>query len=148
MTKKLVLTGVVFFSLLQCSAFASGLAVNRESAKLRSYPGLNASGIILEVPRHYPLKIREERGEFFRVEDYKARRGWIHVSAVDRAPSVVVNTSIANIRKGPGLDHAILFKAQEGVAFRLLENNGQWLQVRHGSGSTGWINKSLVWGSE
>jgi SH3-like domain-containing protein len=146
MAKKLMITCIIFWSLLHGSAFAGGLAVNTNLANIRSYPGLGDSGIILQVPRYYPLKIREERGEFFRVEDYKARLGWVHASTVDKTPSIIVRANIANIRKGPGEDHEILFKAQEGVAFRLLENNGSWLQVRHESGRTGWISKSLVWG--
>jgi SH3-like domain-containing protein len=148
MINKLMLTGIILLSLLHGSAFASGLAVNKDLANIRNYPGPGDSGVILQVPRYYPLKVREQRGEFLRVEDYKARLGWIHASTVDQIPTIIVRANIANLRKGPGLDQDILFKAQEGVAFRLLENNGSWLQVRHASGKTGWISKSLVWGHD
>ena len=53
---------------------------------------------------------------------------------------------VVNLRKGPGLDHEIICKAEKGVAFKVIKKQEDWLEVLHESGKRGWIYKKLVWG--
>ena len=143
--KQLAMTIALFF-LLQGSSLATTLSVSSNSTNLRSYPDLNGSRVLLQVPRYYPLRVKEKQDDFYKVQDYQARTGWIHNSVVDYSKGVVVKSRIVNIRRGPGTQYGISFKAQEGVAFKVLQEKGEWLQVMHESSRKGWIYKPLVWG--
>ncbi len=143
-TKITAAAAVVLF--LPASVFAAGLAVTGSSCNLRTDPDLNSSyNIMLRIPRHYPLRVKDKQGDFFKVSDYKTRTGWIHNSVVGELATAVVKVPMVNIRKGPGTGYDILCKAQEGVAFRILEDKGKWLKVEHESNRTGWLYSSLVW---
>jgi N-acetylmuramoyl-L-alanine amidase len=57
----------------------------------------------------------------------------------------IVTGSVVNVRKGPGLNFAVVAKAQAGQEVETLEKSGDWLKVRLNSGGTeGWVHKSLV----
>lgn len=130
------------------NAFSQTLCVKVRTADLRSSPSFTGSVVLLQVPRHYPLIVQAENGDFLRVSDFLGREGWIAKSLLGEQEGVVVNARVANVRSGPGEDHAVLFKARQGVTFRVLEVGSDWLRVKHESGKQGWIYKSLVWGLE
>ena len=46
---------------------------------------------------------------------------------------------------GDSDDENHIFKADGGVAFRVMGEKGNWLQVEHETGVTGWLFKDLVW---
>ncbi|MBI5063989.1 MAG: hypothetical protein HZB87_11145, partial [Desulfatitalea sp.] len=33
----------------------------------------------------------------------------------------------------------------KGIPFKVLQTKGQWLQVEHADGDSGWLMKNLVW---
>ncbi|MBW2259979.1 MAG: SH3 domain-containing protein [Deltaproteobacteria bacterium] len=72
--------------------------------------------------------------------------GWIHHSLLKEIPAVIVKGSLVNIREGPGTDAKVLFQAESGVSFKVVEKKGKWLRVKHADGDTGWIHDSLIWG--
>lgn len=126
---------------------AEMVAVSQNRADIRSSPSEVVSTVIMQVPRYYPLSTRESQHDFLKVTDYQGKSGWIEKSNVDKTRTVVINTAgRANIRSGPGKDNKIVFKAHEGVCFKVLAEKGGWLQIQHESGVKGWIYKGLVWG--
>ena len=50
----------------------------------------------------------------------------------------------ANVREGPGMQHAVLFSADAGDDLTGLGYLGDWVRVMDGSGRTGWIARALV----
>jgi len=50
----------------------------------------------------------------------------------------------ANVRSGPGLDFAVSFTADSGVALSGLSYLGEWVRVTNDAGNEGWIFGSLV----
>ena len=128
------------------SAFGRMSQVVGKTAALRSSPSLTGSIVLLQVPRHYPLQIEGEQGDFLRVRDYRGQDSWIEKQLVGDGSGVIVKADLANLRSGPGSDSQILFKARRGVTFRVLDDRSGWLQVEHASGRQGWIYKELVWG--
>jgi uncharacterized protein YgiM (DUF1202 family) len=60
---------------------------------------------------------------------------------------VVVTSEIANVRKAPGTDSAIVFRAQQGVVLNYLDRKGDWLKVSYTGQGAGWIFHTLVWGN-
>ncbi len=132
--------------LFTSQSFGQFMCVNERTANLRSSPSLTGSLVVLQAPRHYPLQVQEENGDFLRVRDYQGRDGWVAKSVVAPANGVVVNAGTVNVRSGPGKNHAVIFKARKGVTFRVHQDQMGWIYVEHESGKKGWIFKDLVWG--
>jgi uncharacterized protein YgiM (DUF1202 family) len=134
-----------FIILAAGSVQAAMVAVSGNLAEIRSSPSPVLSRVILQVPRYYPLSVEESQGDFLKVTDYLGNTGWIAKSRVEQTRTIVVKAEKVNLRKGPGQNNPIIFKAQEGVAFKVIGEKDDWLEVQHESGMTGWIFKDLVW---
>ena len=134
---------------LSIATFASAeiLSVKKKSVEISNSSNPYIAQVILVVPRHYPLKVIQEDGGYYKVSDYMGREGWVDKAAIEAGRTVVVKVSRGNIRKGPGTEQELLFRANRGVVFKVLERKNEWLKVEHESKRVGWIARSLVWGS-
>lgn len=139
---------VLIFSILFCgTSFAQIVTVVAPTANIRSSPSMEDSYVVLEAPRNYPLSVQSQRGDFFEVRDFLGRKGWIQKSLIDeKARGVVVEVSSMNVRQGPGTGYPVVFRAEQGVAFKVLGAKDGWLHVEHAGGQSGWVYKSLTWG--
>lgn len=61
-------------------------------------------------------------------------------------PLQLRTVSVANLRKGPGLDTAVILSLQEGQALVGYSYLGLWVRVKTDDGHGGWIHYSLVVG--
>jgi SH3-like domain-containing protein len=137
-------TLLIFF---MCGVSSAGtVSVAVQSADLRSAPSVTESMVVLQIPENYPLTILEDKEDFYFVSDFAGRTGWIHKSNISESKGVVVAGEIANLRKGPGMEHEIVCKAEKGVAFKVIGSQENWLEVVDESNNKGWMYKSLVWG--
>ena len=134
---------------LSVATFASAeiLSVKNNSVEISDSSNPYIAQVILVVPRHYPLKVVQEDGKYYKVSDYIGREGWVDKTAIGAGRTVVVKVGRGNIRTGPGTEHDLLFKANRGVAFKVLERKDEWLKIEHESKRVGWISRSLVWGN-
>jgi SH3-like domain-containing protein len=60
------------------------------------------------------------------------------------AQRMAVGSDVANIRSGPGTDHAILWKAEKYYPVDIIKKTGKWYQIRDFEGDQGWIHASLL----
>ena len=128
-------------------ASADILSLTNNSVEIRDSSNPYIAQVVLVVPRNYPLSVIEEEGEYYKVSDFKGHEGWVNKTDVAPGRAVVVKVNSANIRKGPGTGHDLLFHANRGVAFKVLERKDDWLKVEHKSRRICWISLSLVWGN-
>ena len=140
---------VAILLVLSVGTFSSAdiLSVTKHSAEIRDSSNPYLAQVVLVVPQNYPLTVVEADGEYFRVSDFMGREGWVKKTAIASGRTVVVKVANGNLRKGPGVGHDLLFRANRGVAFKVLEQKGGWLRVEHESRRTGWISSDLVWGN-
>ncbi|WP_169823950.1 SH3 domain-containing protein [Bacillus marinisedimentorum] len=54
-----------------------------------------------------------------------------------------VNVNTLNVRKGPGLNHAIIMKIHKGESYQVTSGNGDWLELSI-NGKRGWVAGWLV----
>jgi SH3-like domain-containing protein len=141
-----IVTTIFFTLLLAGNSFGQFLCIKTGTANVHSSPSLKGSYVLLQVPRHYPLDVQAEKGDFLQVRDFEGREGWVTKSMVGPETGVVIGTSSANVRSGPGETYEVIFKARKGVTFLVTETRNDWLKVEHESGRKGWVHKSLVWG--
>lgn len=137
---------ILAFFLVSSLCHAEIVTVTTHTATLWTQPGGKNAFEILKIPRYYPLSVQERGNSYIKAIDYKGQTGWILANQIGTQRGVVVEVASVNIRKGPGATYPILFKAFQGVTFKVLAEKEGWLKVRHENGEIGWVLKSLTWG--
>ncbi len=126
------------------------VSVAGEKVNLRKGPSTQYP-VIWELGKGFPLRVIGSQGNWIKVSDFESDVGWIYKNLVSRKPHLIVKTNRnsnarINIRSGPGTRYEVVGKAQYGVVFETLKRGKGWVQVRHESGLTGWVKRSLLWG--
>lgn len=126
------------------------VSVSGEKVNLRKGPS-TSDPIIWELGKGFPLKVVGSKGSWYKVSDFENDVGWIYKNLVSRKPHLIVKVNKnskdqINIRSGPGTAYQVVGKAQYGVVFETLQRKSGWVKVRHETGFTGWIKRSLLWG--
>jgi SH3-like domain-containing protein len=126
------------------------VSVSGEKVNLRKGPS-TSDPIIWELGKGFPLKVVGSKGSWYKVSDFENDVGWIYKNLVSRKPHLIVKVNKKskdqiNIRSGPGTAYQVVGKAQYGVVFETLQRKSGWVKVRHETGFTGWIKRSLLWG--
>ena len=148
--------GILFLLLLltwSVCGQAAGItmvSVAGEKVNLRKGPSTHY-GVAWELGRGFPLRVIGSKGNWFKVADFESDVGWIYKKLVSKKPHLIVKANKnskarINIRSGPGTKYRIIGKAEYGVVFETLERGRGWVKVRHETGLTGWIKRSLLWG--
>jgi SH3-like domain-containing protein len=97
--------------------------------------------------RFTPYRVIGSDEDWLNVRDVDGSEGWLNVSVVKEDACVIVVGRKANIRRGPGLDQAVLWEVELGYPFRVIGGGyGGWLEVTDEDEVRGWISEELVWG--
>ena len=124
------LFGTLFFS----SVFAADfLTVTTDKATIKTGPGKN-NPTSMELFQGYPLKVIKKDGEWYQVTDFEGDTGFIHQGSVKKGDTVIVTS-----------EKSVNMRAETDTKASVVADVGQWTQVRHNSGTTGWIFNTLVW---
>jgi SH3-like domain-containing protein len=123
----------------------AGVKVNLRKGPSTQYP------IIWELGKGFPLRVIGSQGNWLKVSDFESDVGWIYKNLVSRKPHLIVKVNKdskarINIRNGPGTKYEVVGMAEYGVVFETLQRKDSWVKVRHETGLTGWIERSLLWG--
>ena len=126
------------------------VSVAGEKVNLRKGPSTQYP-IIWELGKGFPLRVVTSKGNWLKVSDFESDVGWIYKNLVSRKPYLIVNKNKnskarINIRSGPGTNYKIVGQAEYGVVFETLQRGDGWVKVRHDTGLTGWVKRSLLWG--
>ncbi len=121
------------------------VSVKKDSVNVRTGPSTD-NPVYMELFKGYPLKVASRKGEWLKISDYENDTGWIHSSLVEKGNTVIVNAkSKVNLRSGPSTKNAIVANIERGVVLLKITSKGNWIKVRHNSGTEGWIYNTLVW---
>ncbi len=151
-TKKILSLFIIFllnFILITTVSAKMGSVVG-EKVQLRTGPGTKYTAK-WQYGDGYPLKIITQKGKWVKVKDFENDTGWIFKKYISRTPHMIVKvnkgkTRKINIRSGPGTKYKIVGQAYYGVVFETITQKSGWAKVKHESGLTGWIKRSLLWG--
>ncbi|MFP4225617.1 MAG: SH3 domain-containing protein [Desulfobacterales bacterium] len=138
---------LVFVLLLAMpAAAAERLAIGVSVANIRSGPGQDHD-VLWKTEKYTPIEVldRDQSGDWIYFQDYEGTKAWIHKNLVRDIDAVITKKGTCNIRSGPGKDHDLRFQAEKGVPFKVMRRKGDWIQIKHVDGDTGWIYKDLVW---
>lgn len=140
---------ILFISLFSVIGFAGAASAERVSvsvpkANIRSGPGTGYA-VLWEVEKYHPLMVLKKEGEWYRFRDFEGDEGWIFHSVVSNTDAVITQKDKCNVRSGPTTKSNVVFTAEKGIPFKVLDRKDPWLYIEHDDGDKGWIHGSLVW---
>lgn len=144
-TRAIIAAGATCF-LLATPVFAEEyVSVVKDNVNVRSAPNAT-SAVYMELFQGYPLKVLKKDGEWVQISDFEGDTGWIHKSLIGKNNTVIVNaTKSVNMRSAPNTTATVVADVERGVIMTKVSEQGQWMQLKHSSGTVGWIYKQLLW---
>ena len=132
------------------AVLAEMVAIAGEDVNMRSGPGTK-NEVLWKMGTGFPLEVVKRSGDWLQVKDFEGSTGWVQKNTVNTAQHVVVRANkgtdnTINVRSEPNRKAGVVAQAKYGVVFKKLAKKGDWVQVEHGEGVTGWIESSLLWG--
>lgn len=143
--KKLVVAMALSLTALSPTWAQNMVSVKGNTVNMRASPSTQAD-VLWELEKGYPLKVIKRQGNWLQVQDFESDRGWVVRSLTGNTPHHIVTAKVANLRKGPGLNHPVVGRAESLELLRTLNRKTSWVQVERATGETGWISKNLLWG--
>ena len=142
---KLFIIGTACLVLSSTVLAAEYVSVKKDDVNVRTNAGTKYP-VAMVLFQNYPLRVIKKQGDWYNVADYEKDSGWIHKSLVMKGDSVIVNAKKSvNMRSGPSTKTSIVADVERGVVLTKISKKGKWTQVRHSTGSVGWIYSSLLW---
>lgn len=149
--KSLLLGG--FLSIIATVATAETLMVNSPGdgyLNLREGPS-SKNPIIIEMYHGQTVDVLSTSRRWLRVRHQSGTVGWaygknlIPVSSAESHLKVnSPNDGYLNLRTGPSSKHQIVRQMKHGSRASVLGRSGDWLQIQHDSGSTGWAHSKYL----
>ena len=146
--KKTLVSSFAILSLISVPAplYASQfVTVTKDNVNVRTGPSANTA-VRLQVFKGYPLKVLSKKGGWYKVSDFEHDQGWIADFLTKSNDTVIVDVkNYAYIRAQPNAKSDAVATVDRGVVLTKTGIQGDWIQVRHSSGISGWIFGKLVW---
>ena len=137
----LVLCGLLAGS----AALAAEFVSVAESAILYNANSLKANKLYVAT-RYLPLQQLVVLAGWVKARDSTGKVFWIEKRNLSSKRYVVVTAREAIVRQSWSSSASLAFRVERQVGLEWLGNVGDWVQVRHRDGSTGYINSADVWG--
>lgn len=138
-----VATSVATFAV--SSLAAEYVSITREAVHMRAGPGTQYSSM-WRLPKGYPLRVQKHQGRWVKVVDVEKDSGWVYAPLTSKRQRHIVQSTIANVRSGPGTGFRKVGQARFGEIVRPLAHKGNWVKVSRPEGASGWISRKLLWG--
>jgi len=125
----------------------SAACVHVPEANLRKGPGTEHDKS-WEVYKYMPLKQISQQGDWYQVSDLDGDKHWIFRNLLtEKIKCAVVKVNKANIRSGPGTNFGKtpLDQVEKYYAFKVIGEQGDWVQVEDEVGNKGWLHSKLLW---
>jgi len=97
--------------------------------------------------RGYPVEVVVVVEGWTKIRDASGELAWIETRSLSERRSVMVKTTLADVRMAAEDKAPLAFQAEQNVLLDLNELTGTgWARVTHRDGQTGYIKVSVVWG--
>lgn len=120
-------------------------SIGTAGAVLYDGPSARARKIAV-APQGMPVELLSVVSPWVKARDLTGQSFWVERG--DIAPQrTVIATMLATVRAAPEPDAPVLFQADRGVVFDLVEvPKAGWARVRHQDGTVGFVRSREVWG--
>lgn len=137
------LVAALFLPAVAASA-AEYASISKNGATVRSGPAAKDEAL-WTMSKGYPVQVIARKGKFVQIMDFEGDKGWIAAELLGKEKTLIVKAASANLRTGAGKDYEIVAEAKQGVVFRTIGKEGDWLKVKHADGTAGWVLGKLLW---
>jgi len=146
MWKNITLFLLFFFSLTNISSAESTkfLSLKNDKVNVRYGPGLNFPIKFIYNKKFLPIKIIDSKENFRRFIDHKKNSGWIHISQLRKANSIIVLEDKIVFKKNSKFSKPLV-KLEKGRLVQVKKCISKWCKIKTENYS-GWIETNNVWG--
>jgi SH3-like domain-containing protein len=121
-------------------------SVAENAAVLYDAPSAKAKKRFI-LGRGYPVEVVVVVEGWTKIRDAGGELAWIETRSLSERRSVMVKTTLADVRTAAEDKAPLAFQAEQNVLLDLNELTGTgWARVTHRDGQTGYIKVSVVWG--
>ena len=121
------------------------LSLKKEKVNVRYGPGFDYPIKYVYNKLNLPIKLIDKKDNFRRIIDQKKNSGWIHVSQLKKANSIIILEDKILFLK-PSIFSKPISLIKEGRLLLIKKCNNQWCRVKSGN-YLGWIITDNVWGT-
>ena len=121
------------------------LSLKKEKVNVRYGPGFDYPIKYVYNKLNLPIKLIDKKDNFRRIIDQKKNSGWIHVSQLKKANSIIILEDKILFLK-PSIFSKPISLIKEGRLLLIKKCNNQWCRVKSGD-YLGWIITDNVWGT-
>ena len=147
MIKRCVQLALVVLAMAALPAGAAEFrSVAENAAVLYDAPSAKAKKRYI-LGRGYPVEVVVVVEGWTKIRDAGGELAWIETRSLSERRSVMVKTTLADVRTAAEDKAPLAFQAEQNVLLDLNELTGTgWARVTHRDGQTGYIKVSMVWG--
>ncbi|HDI60652.1 MAG TPA: hypothetical protein ENF48_09955 [Desulfobacteraceae bacterium] len=69
---------------------------------------------------------------------------WLLAAGLAQAERLAVKVPKANVRSGPGTEHAVIWQVEQYYPVKVIERKGAWCLFEDFEGDRGWLHNSLL----
>jgi len=121
------------------------LSTKYNEVNLRNGPGLNQLVLFKILAKGYPLEIKEEYENWYKVSDYKKRVGWVSKTQLSNTRYGILIKNNQKLYKFPNLNSKQLALVKSDYILKILKCRKSWCQVEDEK-LKGWMLKNSLWG--
>ena len=146
MWKTITLFLLFFFSLTNFLSAENSkfLSLKNDKVNVRYGPGLNFPIKFIYNKKFLPIKIIDSKENFRRIIDHKKNSGWIHISQLRKANSIIVLEDKIVFKKNSKFSKP-LFKLKKGRLVQIKKCISKWCKIKT-ENYLGWLQINNVWG--
>ena len=142
---------IIFFLILifNQSSFANEnsyfLILKHNKVNVRYGPGLDYDVKYIYKKKYLPVKVIDKKENFRKIVDFKKNSGWIHISQLKKANSVIAVEDKILFEKSTIFSKPIA-NIQKGRLLVIKKCEKSWCKIET-DGLKGWVDKKNLWGT-
>ncbi len=134
----------IFFQISYSNSEEKFLSLKKNKVNVRYGPGFEFPVKYMYEKKNLPIKQIDKKDNFRRIIDYKKNSGWIHISQLKKANSVIVTNDKIMFKKSSIFSEPIA-QIKEGRLLIVTRCNNEWCEVKT-ENLNGWVKKKDLWG--
>ena len=146
MRKTITLVLLFFFYLANVSLAENTkfLSLKNDKVNVRFGPSLKSPIKFIYYKKFLPIKIIDSKENFKRIIDHKKNSGWIHVSQLRKANSIIVLEDKIVFKKNSKFSKPLV-KLEKGRLIQVKKCISNWCKIKT-ENYLGWLQNNDVWG--
>ena len=135
---------IFFFYSLEINAQEKFLSLKKDRVNVRYGPGFEYPIKYVYTKINLPIKQIDKKENFRRIIDLKNNSGWIHVSQLKKANSIIPKKDKILFSKPTNFSRP-LAKIEKGRVLLVQSCNNNWCKIKTES-FKGWVKIGHIWG--